>query len=120
MCGINIKRMAIALVLSAFFGYFCAYGTSTMNIPGVTLPFLYTVFYARLLIGFVIGLTEDVKFLKNSLCNSAFRGALWGAILSITISFYGGAGVYIAAGIIYGMITDVVATKLSSGKTKKK
>ncbi len=122
MCGINAKRMTIALIMAAIFGVFCAYGTSTMQIPGfvVTMPYLYTIFYARLLIGFVIGLSENVKFLKGNISNAIVRGALWGAIMSISISFYGGAEAYITAGIVYGIITDVVATALSTKKKAKK
>ncbi len=30
----KIKRMAISLIVAAFFGVFCAYGTSTVEIPG--------------------------------------------------------------------------------------
>jgi hypothetical protein len=83
------------------------------------MPYLYTIFYARLMIGFVIGLSENVKFLKGNLSNAALRGAIWGAIMSITISFYGGAVVFIGAGIVYGIITDVVATALSTKKKAK-
>jgi hypothetical protein len=80
MCGINAKRMTIALILAAIFGYFCAYGTSTVQIPGftITMPYLYTIFYSRLMIGFVIGLSENVKFLKGNLSNAVVRGGLWG------------------------------------------
>ena len=114
MCGINAKRMGIALALAAFFGFFCAYGTAGVEIPGfvVTMPYLYTIFYSRLLIGFVIGLSEKLKFLKKELHNSILRGAVLGAIVSIGISFYGGAEVFIAAGIVYGIITDALATRL--------
>jgi hypothetical protein len=113
MQGIDWKRMLVSLLLAAFFGLGCAYGTSTVEIPGftVTMPYLETIFYARLLMGFMIGLAGGVVLLKGATKNAVLRGAVIGAISSVSISFYGGAEVFIAAGIVYGIITDVVATK---------
>jgi len=113
MEGINGKRMLLSLLVAAFFGVFCAYGTSTVEIEGfaVTLPYLATIFYARLLMGFMIGLAGGVVFMKSALKNAVVRGAIIGAISSIVISFYGGGEIFVMAGIVYGMITDVVATK---------
>ncbi len=113
MKGINGKRMLVSLLLAAFFGVVCAYGTSTVEIEGftMTLPYLATIFYARLLMGFMIGLAGGVLFLKGDMKNAVVRGAVLGAISSIVISFYGGGEIFIAAGIFYGIITDVVATK---------
>jgi len=118
MEGINGKRMLVSLLLASFFGAGCAYGTSTAQIPGftVTMPYLETIFYARLLMGVIIGLAGGVVLLKGAVKNAAVRGAIIGAVCSISISFYGGAAIFIAAGIVYGIITDVVATKLSGKK----
>ena len=112
----NTKRMGIALIVAALFGAFCAYGTYTADIPGfeVTLPYLLTIFYSRLMIGLVIGLSEDIKLLKNETQNSITRGALMGGIVSIGISFFGGAEIFIAFGIVYGILTDFLATKFGS------
>lgn len=114
MKGINGKRMLISLLLAGFFGLVCAYGTSTVEIEGftITLPYLATIFYARLLMGFMIGLAGGVLILKGDMKNAVVRGAVLGVISSIVISFYGGGEIFIAAGIVYGIITDVVATKL--------
>jgi hypothetical protein len=115
MEGLNAKRMGIALLLAAFFGFFCAYGTSTVEIPGftMTIEYLATIFYARLMAGFVIGLAGGWKILGKEPHNSVVRGAVIGAVMSVTISFYGGAAVFIAAGIVYGIITDAAATRFS-------
>lgn len=109
----NIKRLVIALVVAAIFGAFCAYGTSTVEIPGfeITMAYLLMIFYARLLIGFFVGLGDNVKLLKNKYGNAALRGALFGVIASVVISFYGGALILIIAGVIYGIITDLIATR---------
>lgn len=111
----NKKRLIISLVISALFGIFCAYGTSTIEIEGfeVTLPYLLTIFYARLLIGFFVGIGEHIEFLKKRYQNAAIRGALFGVIASIVIAFYGGGEIFIGAGIIYGIITDLIATRFS-------
>ncbi|NMC59065.1 MAG: hypothetical protein GYA51_06745 [Candidatus Methanofastidiosa archaeon] len=111
----NIKRMILSLIIAGIFGVFCAYGTSTVEIPGfdITMPYLLTVFYSRLMIGLVIGLAENIQLLKKELLNSILRGAIFGAIVSVSISFYGGGAIFMAAGIIYGLLTDFIATKLS-------
>lgn len=111
----NLKRLLIALVISAVFGIFCAYGTSTVEIEGfdITLPYLLTIFYARLLIGFFVGIGDNIEIIKNKYQNAAARGAIFGIIASIVIAFYGGAEFFIIFGIIYGIITDLIATRFS-------
>jgi hypothetical protein len=110
-----LKRLLISLVIAAFFGLFCVYGTSSVEIEGleITLPYLLTIFYARLLIGFFVGIGDNVVILKKKYQNAILRGALFGLITSIVISFYGGGEFFIIFGIIYGIITDLIATKFS-------
>jgi len=111
----NIKRLIIALAVASIFGLFCAYGTSTIEIEGfeITLPYLLTIFYARLLIGFLVGIGDHIEILKNRYQNATIRGAIFGVVASIVIAFYGGGGIFIASGIIYGIIDDLIATKFS-------
>jgi hypothetical protein len=112
----KIKRMLISLIVAALCGVFCAYWTSGVEIPGfeVTIPYLLTIFYNRLLMGFVIGLAGGIRILKKEFLNSIIRGIIIGAIVSIGISFYGGAFAFISAGIVYGAITDILATKFDN------
>ncbi len=114
--GINMKRMGIALFVAALCGLFCAYGTANTQVPGleITMPLLLTIFYARLLIGFVVGLSEQVKLLGKEPHNSIVRGAVMGAIVSIGVSFFGGGAIMTAFGIVYGIITDFLATRFGS------
>ncbi len=119
MCkGVNKKRVGLSLLLAGIFGVFCAYGTSTIDIPGMTAEtmnaMLLTVFYGRLLIGVLIGFTEQVEFLKNRIHNAVVRGAVMGAVVTPVISLYGGFEIFMAAGVVYGILTDLIATKLSS------
>jgi hypothetical protein len=111
----NIKRLLIALIIAALFGLFCAYGTSTVEIEGleIKLPYLLTIFYARLLIGFFVGIADNIEIIKSKYKNAAVRGALFGLIASIIISFYGGGEFFIIFGIVYGVITDLIATRFS-------
>jgi len=111
----NTKRLVIAIAISALFGLFCAYGTSSIEIEGfeITLPYLLTIFYARLLIGFFVGIGDHIDILKNKYQNAILRGAIFGIIASVAIAFYGGGEIFIAAGIIYGIITDIIATRFS-------
>lgn len=111
----NIKRLIIAVIIASLFGLFCAYGTSMIEIKGfeITLPYLLTVFYARLLIGFFVGIADNINPLQTKYKNAILRGAIFGLITSIVIAFYGGGEIFIAFGIIYGIITDVIATKFS-------
>ena len=114
----NVKRLLIALVFSALFGAFCAYGTSTVEIPDfeVTTPYLLTVFYARLLMGFFVGLCGGLTLVKKKYLNAVLRGAIFGIITSVVISFYGGAAIFIGAGVVYGVITDLLATRFGEKK----
>ena len=111
----NVKRLIIALLVSGLFGVFCAYGTSTVEIQGfeITLSYLLTIFYARLLIGFFIGIGEHIQILNKTYQNAAIRGALFGLIASIGIAFYGGGVILVSAGIIYGILTDLISTRFS-------
>lgn len=111
----NMKRMAIALVLGALFGLFCVYGTTMVDVPGVevTMLLLATIFYNRLLIGFVIGLSEDIMLVGGELLNSAVRGGILGVIIGLAITIPGGwdSAILLVFSLVYGVITDVVATR---------
>ena len=113
--GLNIKRMSIALILSAVFGVFCARGAASVQIPGlvVTYAVLLATFYNRLLIGLVIGLAGSIHLIKGELANAALRGAISGVLVSLALATYGGlSGLpLVAFGLVYGIITDVAATK---------
>lgn len=113
----NPKRLLICLFLGLFFGAGCAYGTMTSPmVPefAKTTQWLLTTVYNRVLIGLFIGLVDKVQLVKKKkLFNAALRGGILGALVTLGISFYGGAIIYIIAGIIYGAITDVVGTKFS-------
>ena len=109
----EMKRLAIALVIGMLAGIFCAYGTTMVNVPGlvVNMPILAMIFYNRLLIGLTVGLAGGVVLVKGKMLNSALRGIILGALVSIGISFNGGGEILILLGMIYGLVADLLATK---------
>ena len=116
MEGFDGKRMLVSLVVAGLFGIICALGTMSVEIPGftVTLPYLATIFYARLLIGFAIGLAGGWMIVKGRTKNAILRGAIISAVITPVIALYGGTEIFMASGILYGIITDLVATRLGS------
>ena len=113
----NWKRLIIALVIGALGGAFCAYGTSMLDpeVVGfeITTALLATTFYNRLLIGLVVGLAGGIVLIKGTLANAALRGIILGAIVSIGIGFYGGMEILVLFGAIYGLLADLIATKIA-------
>jgi hypothetical protein len=107
----NTRRVLMSIVLGIIFGAICAFG-SAGNLPsGVpAAPILATIFYNRVLLGLVIGIAGGIEV------HPALRGTVFGAIVSIAIAIpsgISGGAILIAAGVIYGIITDVLATKYS-------
>ena len=115
--------MVIALIVAVLFGVYCVYGTAeymkTAPVPGfeVTVEYLLTIFYNRVLMGIAVGLAGGVVLTRRKLVNAAIRGAILGAIFSLGISLYGfltGAYVFIIFGAVYGAVTDLAATRFGS------
>jgi hypothetical protein len=65
------------------------------------------------LLGFFIGIDDHIKLLKKTYQNAALRGAIFGFIASVVIAFYDGGEILITAGVVYGIITDLIATRFS-------
>ena len=113
----NAKRVLIATVIGALCGVFCAYGTASMEGPAaafITTGVLAATFYNRVLIGLFVGLGDNIKL------HPVARGALIGAVISLMSSIIllvdgqpEGGAVFLVFGVVYGVIADVVATKLA-------
>ena len=108
--NINTRRIKISLALGVVAGAICLYGTLT-GVPGVlTLPILATIFYDRVLLGFVVGIAYGLKI------HPLIRGAIIGAVVSLLIAIPSGVTggtLLMGAGVVYGIVTDLVATKFS-------
>jgi len=101
------RRMAICLLLGAIFGAFCAY-FSGKSVPSLTYPILLSIAYNRFTLGLAIGLAGGLRI------PSAIRGALLGAVVSAGIAIPSGMEgglMLLVAGMIYGAIIDLVATR---------
>ena len=106
----NTKRILVATTLGLLCGLFCMYGTM-MKFPGqFSTMILVSIVYHRALMGFVIGIAENIKI------KPVLRGAVLGAVVGMAMSLTAGEGAVILMvfSIVYGIIIDVVATKLSS------
>lgn len=112
----NIKRMIISLILGTVFGVICALGSASQPDLNLALPILIAIGFNRVVIGLVVGLAEHIKI------PVLLRGAIFGAIISLEVGIStlgeGIAGflIMVIAGIIYGSIIDMVATKFSTKK----
>lgn len=116
------KRFLIATLIGAMAGAFCAYGTKMSSDAGelgfvATTGIIGSVFYNRLLIGMFIGLLGRCK------PHPIIRGAIAGIIISFAIGITPlldgepmGAVVLVGAGMVYGIIIDLIATWLSKEK----
>jgi hypothetical protein len=107
---LNIRRIKISTALGALAGIVCLYGTMT-SLPGVlSIPILATIFYDRILLGFVVGISYGVKI--HPLIRGAAIRAVVTLLIAIPSSIIGGA-LLMGAGIAYGIIIDLVATRFS-------
>ncbi|MCK5176502.1 MAG: hypothetical protein KAQ92_02140 [Candidatus Aenigmarchaeota archaeon] len=105
----NTKRILIATAIGLLCGLFCLYGT-IMKFPGqFSTMILASIVYQRTLMGFVIGIAENIKI------TPVLRGAVLGAVVGMAMSLSAGEGavILLAFSIVYGIIIDLVATKFS-------
>jgi hypothetical protein len=115
----NTKRVIIATVIGLLAGIFCATGTWMMAEKGEltffpTLGLLASIVYNRVLIGMFIGYGDNIKL------HPVARGAFFGLVVTMAMSIIpifdgdlmGGLSL-MPFGIVYGIIIDVVATRLS-------
>ena len=102
----NVKRLVIATILGILCGLFCTYGTIT-KFPGEfgTLM-LIGIVYNRALIGIVIGIADNIDL------HPALRGAVIGVVVSMAMAIFDAAWVVVGFGLVYGVLIDVVTTKL--------
>jgi hypothetical protein len=102
----NVKRLVIATILGILCGLFCMYGAMT-KFPGEfdTLA-LIGIVYNRALIGIVIGIADNIDL------HPALRGAIIGVVVSMAMAIFDAAWIVVGFGLVYGVLIDVVTTKL--------
>ena len=109
---IKSKRMKVSLITGAALGVVCIIGALVRFGGSVGIAYLFSLWFNRLLMGMVIGLMVE----KADFGIIAIRGALMGLIVSF--AFWSAAGfgdiVSFLAGIIYGVIIEIVARKYAA------
>jgi hypothetical protein len=108
----NTKRIIICTAGGIIAGILCMIGgVITGNIVEITLLGIFPLFYNRIMLGFLIGISS----LK---LHYLIHGALIGLLVSLISSFLFmhenivGFMLFSAAGIIYGALIDLIATKV--------
>jgi hypothetical protein len=102
----NKKRMVVSLVTVAILGVFCIVGASIRSGGEASTSLLFALWYNRIIMGLVIGLTISKKDLPSIIIRGAFLG------LVVSFAYYASTGftdiVSFLAGIIYGIIIEYV------------
>lgn len=111
----KMKRLIISLIIGALSGLFCIFWTY-LEMSGfeTTIQYLLTIFYNRLLIGFMVAISDSLKIINRDPQNSILRGAIIGAIISLVLYIQTGSIGFIPTGIVFGVIADFLATKYGS------
>ncbi|MBN2857708.1 MAG: hypothetical protein JXN63_04840 [Candidatus Delongbacteria bacterium] len=109
------KRAASGLILGAVLGVFCIIGVNARMGDQISGMFLFATWFNRVVMGLMIGFYTPVS---NSLTTGALRGGILGLIVSFSLysatDFIDTPG--FIAGIVYGIIIDVLATKYGENK----
>lgn len=127
MCKPMVKRMFISLTLWALFGLLCAYfaSTNTLDPNFWGSAVMWSIFFNRFVIGFVVALAWFIVVhpLLNIRMYPVCRWACAWFLVSLSLAF----GAYSTGGeqaniifwwsivswMIYGLIIDLVATKVA-------
>ena len=107
----NKRRMITSLITGAILGVVCIIG-ATIRFGGEASTYLlFALWYNRIIMGLVIGLTISNKDLPTII----IRGALLGLVVSF--AYYATTGftdiVSFLAGIVYGVIIEYVNFRLN-------
>lgn len=106
------KRMNVSLVSGAILGIFCIIGALVRSGFQMEYYLLFSLWYNRLLMGLVIGMTWP----KIGMPKRLVRGAVLG--LMVSFAYYSATGfsdvISFLAGIVYGVIMEYIAFKVEA------
>lgn len=107
------KRIAISTAIGLLTGMYCAGSLLVAAPPGITPEpwFMVMILYGRIIQGFVIGFADGIAL--HPILRGAGLGAIFSLLLCIVPLFahnYFGAVMLLIFGIIYGMLTDGIAS----------
>ncbi len=121
---INTKRLAVSLLMGAILGVFRIIGVGSRIEGGIlqNTVFLVGMWYNRVIMGLVIGLSGDLHLLDGKEIpnwrNTILRGLIFGILISLAIflstEFRDIPSLF--AGFAYGPIIDIMATKFSGAE----
>lgn len=111
------KRLVISILASAILGIICVVGISIrLGFVGNEL-FILATWINRIILGLVIGLAPYYK-INNNTRNIIFRGVFFGFVIGgsffLATEFKDNPG--FIAGIMYGIIIDLIATRYEKSK----
>ncbi len=109
---LRTSRMKASLLCGVVLGVLCIIGVSVRSGGTAGIPFLFALWFNRLLMGMVIGAIKEQA--KTTVL--IVRGALVGLLVSF--AFFSAAGfsdwVSFLAGIVYGVIIELFTRKYAS------
>ncbi len=117
-------RIVIATGLGMILGLICILGQS-LRMPENPLPnatiYLLGAWYNRVIMGILIGCADDWQFLKNKSLNAILRGAVLGALVSVSFGLLQQRIeiIYFLAGIVWGILNDTFTTWILQNWKKK-
>ncbi|MFO7990739.1 MAG: hypothetical protein R6U61_00410 [Thermoplasmata archaeon] len=106
------RRVLVAVSSGALLGVFCIVGVGTrIGFQGNEL-FLFAMWYNRVIMGLLIGLAGGLKIIDSE-NNYIVRGLILGILVSSAITLTSGFLDWPSffAGVVYGVIIDLAATK---------
>ena len=113
------RRMGLALASGAALGVLCIIGVgSRIGFTG-NESYLIGMWYNRVVMGLLIGLSSEIIIISDDeMKNAAIRGLFLGFFVTTAILLSASFKDYpsYVAGLAYGIMIDIVATKYSSIK----
>ena len=108
----NQKRITVSVLTGAFLGVFCIIGVGTRIGFNGNILYLIGMWYNRVIMGLLIGLSGEIILINNDRNNSILRGAIFGLVVTtgilLSTSFKDIPSFF--AGIVYGIIIDYIST----------
>ncbi len=112
------KRLWLCLTSGAILGIVCIIGVSIRSGFKIDAVYLFSIWFNRLLMGLLIG----APWKNLNLFKSIARGAILGLLVSF--AFYSAVNfsdlVSFLAGIVYGIIIEIVAFKFANIRIRSK
>lgn len=108
------RRLTISIITGAILGVFCVIGASIRSVETLSIAYLFSFWFNRVILGLVIGLLGTKLMITKRL----LRGLIVG--LFISLAFYSATEfndvIGFLTGGVYGIIIEYIAYKLETKK----